>query len=252
MWRTTRRGRDLLTVGLTAAGGAALWGLAQMARPTAARGNDAERTLTVVGTGTANMPPDQAEISLGVRVLAATAKEATRTGSEALAQMIALLKARGVTDRQIRTSHFQVTPEYRERPRGGGMERIGHMATNSLDVTITTLDALGDMLDAVIEAGGDSISVNHVQLTASNPQAAMDEAQRAAAREARRMAQLLAEEMGVTLGSILHIQPQGHQPPSPRMMRAMSFGPAMRAPSVPVEAGDMTVTATIEVVFALR
>jgi uncharacterized protein YggE len=253
MWQMTRRGCASLTLGLAAAaGGALVWGLAQAARPTAARGNEADRTLTVVGIGTANLPPDQAEMRLGVRVMAHSAQEATHTGSEAMAKMIALLKARGVADRHIRTSFFQVTPEYRERPKGGGMERIGHTATNSLDVTITTLDTVGDILDAVIETGGDSIVIDHVQLTSSNPQAAQDEARRAALREVRRVATLLAEEMGVTLGSVLRIQPQSDHVPGPRLMRAMFFGPAVPGPAVPVESGEMTVTATIEVIFALR
>jgi uncharacterized protein YggE len=245
----TRKLRNSATVALAAgAVGVLLVRLARPTRPVAAPPSG-ERTITVVGTGTASQPPDQARVQMGVRATASSAQEATRQGAEAMTKVIALLKGRGAADKHIQTGYFSITPEYDHRG-NGPPKRTGHTATNSVNVTLTDLNAVGGMLDAVVGAGGDLITINNIQLSASNPQPAQDEARRNALRDARRQAELIAQEMGVTLGAPLAIQPTGgHMPmPQPRMaMRAMA---AMSAES-PIEAGEMEVAVAMDVMFAI-
>ncbi len=248
MSATSRNLRDTMTFGLGAAAAGAL--LLTWARPTRQGGAAAmPRTITVVGTGMTNMPPDRAFLEIGVRATATSAQEATRQGAEAMHAVIAILKARGIADRHIQTGYFSITPEYEHRNEGGP-RRVGHSATNSVHVVITDLSAVSSMLDAVVDAGGDLIVVNGIRLNVSDPQAAQDEAMRAALREARRQGELIAQEMGVTLGAPLAIQPQGGRMPMPGpRMAALARQPAY---SSPIEAGEMEITVTLEVIFAIQ
>jgi uncharacterized protein YggE len=242
---TSRNLRDIFTFGLGVAAASALLSM----RPPR-RGSEAPLpgTITVVGTGTASLPPDQARVDINVRATAPSAQEATRQGAEAMNAIIALLKGRGIADRDIQTGYFSISPEYEHRPEGAP-RRVGHSATNSVTVIITDLSAIGGILDAVVDTGGDLITVNQLHLIASNPKDAQDSALRDALNDARRQARLIAQEMGLTLGAPLAIQPQGAslRPPGPRMM-AMARQPTYS----PIEAGEMEVTATLEVVFSIQ
>ncbi len=238
---------DSATIALAAgAVGAVLVRLARPTRPAAMLPGD--RSITVVGTGKASMPPDQARIQIGVRATAPKAQDATRQGAEAMTNVINLLKERGVAANHIQTGYFSITPEYDHR--GGAPKRTGHTAVNTVNVTLTDLHTIGSVLDAVVGAGGDLITINNIQLAAGDPQVAQDEARRNALRDARRQAELIAQEMGVTLGAPLAIQPTGgHMPiPQPRMMAArMAAMPA----ETPIEAGEMEVAVSIDVMFAI-
>jgi uncharacterized protein len=207
-----------------------------------------ERTIQVTGTGTANLKPDVVTVQLGVRTTASTAREASQNAAKALNAMLSVLRQHGVEDRHIQTGYLNLSPEYQYN--GNTPKRIGHSASNTVNVRITTLEKAGPIIDAIVDAGGDLVVINSVNLEASDPLPARTEAQRAALLDARAQAEHMAGVLGATVGTVLQIgQNEGHRP-------GPVFGSVARAAKVaaaptPIEAGELTITANVVVIFTL-
>ena len=200
-------------------------------------------TLTVTGTGTVESVPDLATVSLGVTTNGATAGAAMAANTEALATVIARLKAAGVEDRDIQTSNLSLNPNWVMNASGTASEVQGYVANNMVTVRIRALDKTGVVLDAAIADGANSL--NGLSFGLQNPRPQQDEARKKAVADAIAIATLLAEASGTKLGPILSMQEGSTIEPIPGpMYRSM----AEDAP-VPVEAGAVDVTAAVTIVF---
>ena len=68
--------------------------------------------IWVNGSGKASGEPDLGIISLGVEALAGTAAEARQQAAGAIDRVIAVLRGADIADRDIQTSHFNISPRY--------------------------------------------------------------------------------------------------------------------------------------------
>lgn len=213
---------------------------------------DVQRTITVSGTGKATAPPDMATIRSGVTTTAKTAKEALAANNVAMEAVIKVLTSRNINAKDIQTSGFGVYPEY-NRPapgqRGGSRtnEIIGYRVTNTVSVKVRNLPRLGEILDALVQAGSNQI--NGITFSIANPKAITDDARRNAIDDARGRAELYAMATGVKVGKVLSISEQSIRPPQPMFGARMAM--AEMASSVPVATGEQEVSASINVMYEL-
>lgn len=207
------------------------------------------RAITVVGHGEIAVAPDEAYLSVGVRAQATTAREASDQASAAMRSLLDILQQRGIELRDIQTGHLMVRPEYQHNP-DGMMQRVGHSAMNTVRVTVRDLEALGALLDGLVDAAGDLVSLNGVNFGLRDPTVTQDQARSKAIADARRQAELLAREAGVTLGAVQRIGPAGDAPPM-RMYSGAAMAMSRGAGPMPVEAGEMTTSIDLEVMFAI-
>jgi uncharacterized protein len=206
-------------------------------------------TLTVTGQGSASAAPDIGMIRAGVETEGKTAAAALTANNALAARIIATLKEGGVAPGDLRTGNLRVDPIYANRS-GSSQQRTpevaGYRVVNEVSITIRDLAGMGALLDRVVRAGANRI--NSVGFGLSDDSALTDEARRRAVAEARRIAAVDAEAAGVKLVKILSISEGGSFPPQP--------GPALRmsveaASSVPVEAGESTVRASVTMVWEI-
>ena len=94
------------------AGSAAFEALARSAAGVPAGSNVG---IWVSGRGEASAAPGLATLNLGIVASAATVAEARASAAEAMAQTLEVLKARGVADLDIQTSHFNINAKYTSR-----------------------------------------------------------------------------------------------------------------------------------------
>ncbi|HEY7834115.1 MAG TPA: SIMPL domain-containing protein [Ktedonobacterales bacterium] len=208
------------------------------------------RTITVLGQGAVAVAPDQARVNVGIHVAAATAREASDRGTAAMQRVLDALKAEGVAERQTQTDYFRMMPDHYTGPDRSLDHR--YSVHNTVTAIIPSVERVGAVLDAVIEAGGDDVTINNVQLMLSDPAPAHAEARRAALADAREQADAITREMGLTLGEPVAIQPQQGNVIT-RQMAARGPGHfAAHSAAVPIEPGEMQVTAAVEVVYSLR
>lgn len=212
------------------------------------RAAEADRFISVQGTGTVSAPPDTAMVVAGVTTRAAGARQAVERNNAAMPALFTVLKEMGVKPEDIRTRGFSVAPEYARREAGKGAPGVtGYRASNRIEVTVRDLASLGALLDRLVGAGANTI--HGVRFKIGEPEPLLALARRKAVADARRRARLYAEAAGVRLGAVLRIEERGVQLPRPPLMATAAIRAA--AP-VPIARGQQEIRATIGVTFAIE
>ena len=119
-------------------------------------------------------------------------------------------------------------------------------ASNSVEVTIRNLDHAGKVISAATSAGADQLFGIRFEL--EDPSALLVEARKKAVEDAHARAVRLAELAGVKLGppvSITELDAGGGSGPVPM------FAAARNQADAPIERGELSVTSSVQVVYAL-
>lgn len=203
----------------------------------------AERSIEVLGQGSVHSMPDQAQIQVGVVSDAPTSSVALRDNSEAMSKLLALLKQRGIADKDVQTQSFTVSPRYQHTPNRPA-QLIGYQVHNQVQVHVRELSDLGTLLDAVVQHGANR--VHGIQFIVGDADKRLDEARRLAIADAERKAQLYANSAKLALGSVLRIEELVAQLPLPR---AVSMAAARADEAVPVATGQVETEVSVRVVF---
>ncbi|MDO9126643.1 MAG: SIMPL domain-containing protein, partial [Parvibaculum sp.] len=191
-----------------------------------------------------------AYISTGVVTEGKTAAEALAANTKAMAEVFAGLKDAGIAEKDMQTSQFSVYPVYeqQEPQRQPQTPKIGgYRVQNQLTVTVRDLAALGGILDKVVSLG--SNQMNGINFSIDKPEPLLDEARKDAVKDALRKAKLYAGAAGVSLGQIVSISENGSGMPQPYYAKDMMM--RAEASSVPVAAGEQTITASVNLVIKI-
>lgn len=211
----------------------------------AALAESAPAIISVSGDGATEVVPDLATLSIGVTTVGATAAEALAANSAALTAVLERLRTAGVEDRDLQTSNLSVNPNWTGYEKSSGAAAIdGYTAMNMVTVKIRKLDGLGAVLDAAVADGANTL--NGLTFGLADPRPAMDAARQAAVQDAAAKAALMAEAAGVKLGKIQSItEGGGYGGPAPM------FKDVAQAMPVPVEAGALSIAASVTVVWEI-
>ncbi|MBP6012982.1 MAG: SIMPL domain-containing protein [Alphaproteobacteria bacterium] len=213
--------------------------------------NALPRIISVSGLGEVKTPPDMATISSGVVSEAASAKDALAKNNAAMAAVIAALKNAGVVEDDIQTSDFSVSPKYPPyQPNQTTPQRIvGYTVSNTVTAQIKNLKNLGPILDTLVQSGSNQI--NGISFGINEPKKTLDEARKKAAADARAKAELYAQAAGVSLGRVIQITESSAVVPPVPMYRMAVANQAADA-SVPIAAGQQTVSANVSITFEIQ
>ncbi len=206
----------------------------------------APRTIAMSGTGTVKGPPDMADISAGVTTEAPTAAAALAANTAAMNRVFAALEKQGIARRTIQTSNFSVSPNYSSRTPNETPRLAGYRVSNQVHVILEDITKAGMALDALVAAGANQM--NGLNFSIKEPAPLLAKARSEAVADARLRAQQYAAAAGVALGQILSISEGGSSEPPRPMYRIM----AMAADSVPVAAGEESVSANVTIVWEIR
>lgn len=217
-----------------------------LALTTGAMAGEDDRRITVSGTGQIEAAPDMATLTIGVTNQSQKAAEAMQATSAGVTTMLDTLSGMGIESRDLQTQQISLNPVWSNVVNGDQRHReiTGYVASNTVNVRLRDLDGMGQVMAAVLDGGANDF--NGLQFSVQEPQPLMDAARGAAVEDAIRKARQLAEAAGVTLGDVVTIsEGSGYQPgPEMAMMR-------MASDSMPVAAGELTVTANVTMVFAI-
>ncbi|MDQ0314090.1 SIMPL domain-containing protein [Amorphus orientalis] len=212
-----------------------------------ARADDPAR-MTVTGYGEAAGKPDMATVRLGTVSEADEAADALEENSRNVQSVVDAIKQAGIEARDIQTSGFSVSPRYVNRENETGAPTIdGYRVSNTITARVRDLDKLGTLLDTLVKAGANDIG--GIQFEITDTSKLEDTARIAAIADARHKAEIFAEAAGVELGQVRSIDEGGAGSPRPQPMMRME---AMSASSVPVEAGEQTISAQVRMVFEIE
>ncbi len=202
-------------------------------------------TITVTGEATVQATPDMATIMLGVTTDGETASAAMTANNAAVSAVLARLTAAGVEDRDLQTSNLSLNPNWVGYDTGATPTIASYSAMNMLNVRVRDLAKLGELLDASITDGANTL--NGITFELSTPRPVMDEARKAAVADAKARAELLVAAAGEALGDLVSItETPNYNSPMP-MFRA----DAASAGTVPVASGQIGLMATVTITYEL-
>jgi len=210
------------------------------------------RSLNINGNGSTEITPDIAYINIGVHSEAPTAVSAVSVNNTKAQKVMDALLLFGIQNKDLRTSNFSINSLQKTDPSTGQVTGTYYAVDNNIIVTVRDLPKMGSLLDNAIQAGANSI--NNVQFDVADNTAARKQARDEAMQNAIQQAQELADAAGIELGDIQFINYSESVP----MYSGTSYmdygkGGGMRVESsVPVNPGQLTLTATVTITYALK
>ncbi len=209
-----------------------------------------EEGISVDGTGEVMVVPDVAAVNLGVQAESSTVAEAQELASRAMDDVISALLDHGVTETDIQTTGFTIRQLTQRDPTQPRDRVTGYQVSNNLRVMIREVDDAGAILDAVVATGGDYIRVHGISFMLDDPSVHLEAARTNAVADARSKAEQLAQLTGVQLGDPVNISETSSTPSLFRGVERVSHD-APAAPPTPIEPGEITVTASVNIVYAI-
>lgn len=198
--------------------------------------------VIATGTGTIEVAPDMATLSIGVTTQGDTAANALASNTAAMDAVMARLVASGIEARDMQTSNLYLSPNWT------GYDTAtptisGFVASNSLTVQVRALDTLGAVLDAAVADGANTL--NGLSFGLADPGPVLDEARKEAVADARARAELLAVAAGMKLGRIVLISEADGD------FAAYEGYRADLAASVPVAGGELGLSANVTIQYEI-
>ena len=210
-----------------------------------------QRTLSVTGTGMVIMTPDIAYINIGVHTEKTTASDAVAENTTQTQQVVAAVKAAGIDPKDIQTTNFSIYPNTQFDPQTNQKIGTTYVVDNTVNVTVRQLDKLGDLLDATVKAGANS--VNSIQFDVFDKSKALKQARDLAMKDAQTQAQELAATAGITLGPVQTISFYNSVPtPTTQTFGKGGGAVAEAAAPVPIQTGQMTLTVTVNAAYEIK
>ncbi|MCY3721107.1 MAG: SIMPL domain-containing protein [Candidatus Poribacteria bacterium] len=209
------------------------------------------RKIHVTGNGSVVGEPDIATLNLGVSVEKKTVAEAREAAAVAMTAVLDALKARGIAENDIQTERFSIYPQYDYTENGRVLR--GYSVNNTVSAKVRALETLSGVIDAAAEAGGDIVVVNSVQFMIEDTTPLQTQARGLAVEDAAAKAQTLADASGVTLGKPITITETSHAASPPiAFAREAAFAEESALSSTPIEAGELTVTVNVTIVYEIE
>ena len=208
-----------------------------------------ERYIRVSGSGEVAVVPDIAYINIGVHSEAEDVTSALEANNTQAAELTEALKAEGIEEKDIQTANFNVYPQTRYDNMG---QPVGtsYVVDNTVYVTVRDLANLGKMLDTAISAGANNIY--GISFDIADKENALAQARELAIKDAEVKAQSVAAIAGVTLGQILSIDVSTPTFNQPYFGYGMGGGTSRVETSVPVSAGQIVVSYTATLNYAIE
>ncbi|HJS81257.1 MAG TPA: SIMPL domain-containing protein [Nitrososphaera sp.] len=217
--------------------------------------------VSTSGTATTKVQPDKFSVTVGVETNGTTAQEAADRNADAMDNVIAALRALGISEDQISTSNYSVYPvyEYRQptepcimiyppppecQPKN---EITGYRASNSVTVTLDAdgqIDA-GEVIDTAVGAGANTVQGAYYFLSQERQMEVQEGLIQQAIENARQRATIAASAVGMGIDRVKSINLNDVYFP------IFSRGAGLEAADTQILPGQQDVTMTVTVVYVM-
>ena len=208
--------------------------------------------LHVLGEGEVTVTPDRSIVELGVEASASTAAAAAEQASATAERLVAAVReiSSNPEDIQIQTTGISLAPVFQPatptQPRSANP--VGDRSSNTITITIDQLDLTSSVLDAALAAGANT--VHSISFTLKSDGPAKERALRLAVLDAANKARVAAEALQGSVRGLISLNEEYVHVPIARSSRSAFPEAAMSPASVPVEAGQLRIRATVRANFA--
>ncbi len=219
-------------------------------------------TLSVSGSADVMVTPDLARVSFSISHDAKTVIEANEAVKTQTEKVLAAIKALSIDAKDIQTADYSVYPRYDYVQQvctnammpctPGKNVLIGYTVSTAVNLKIRNLDTVGTVLNALAQNGVTNVS----GLTFGNDDEdkAQNEARGKAIKEAQDKAQVLADQLGVTIVGITDFSENtgGYYPYAAKVMNMSMDSRESAGAPVPTEVGQNTITSNVTITYQIQ
>jgi uncharacterized protein YggE len=162
-----------------------------------------------------------------------------------MTKVINSLTAAGISNDSIQTTSYTLNPIY-SNPANQSVAStiIGYDATNSIQVTLSNLGSVGQVLDQAISAGANQVQGITFTLSNAAQTALQKQALQLAMQDADSQAKATAAALGVSIVGPISVSPSYAFQPASYNRYSM-----LAASATPVQPGTLQVTVTVQVTY---
>ncbi len=203
------------------------------------------RYITVNSQGSVKVDPDAVRINATSTNVGATSKEALAATAKTSAAVRAALLAAKIDKKDIATQSFSINPEYKYENNTSTL--IGYRASQSFTIVVRAASTAGDVVDAIVTVGGESLQLGGATPFVLDKTKATDAARTAAVKNARAKAASYAKLLGVKLGKVTYLIENSSPTPYVPVMAVAKT----EADSTVIDLGEQEVSVSVTVKWSL-
>jgi uncharacterized protein len=158
-------------------------------------------SITVVGVGNGSAVPDRAYLQLGVSATRPSVRDAVSAANADMSHLLSALHAQGAQDKDIATTSIWLQAQTNCCPQ----VVTGYTASDSVQVTINHVNNVTPLTEAAVDAVGNDLQINGVNLFVADQGGMLKTARSAAMTDASTKAQDYARLSGHHLGGLLGV-----------------------------------------------
>src|SRR3989344_8677217 len=202
-------------------------------------------TVSLSGEGRIVAKPDIAKVSLSIVTDSPTSKIAQDENTKKSKVVTEYLKKQNIEDKDVKTTGYNIYPQYKYPQYGGRPTITGYQVNQSLEIKVRNLDNVSNVLDGVVSAGANQ--VNQLNFEIDNPEKLKSEARAKAIADAKKKANELQSQVGISLGKIVNFSENtsGYPIPIYYDTKGMGMGGGGGGPSVPTGENEISVNVSI-------
>jgi len=226
-------------------------------------GVPATNTISVSGNAEVLASPDIATISFTVREEDKKVADAQKKVSEKVSRALASIRKNGIADKDIKTENYSSYPKYEWQGgtvscmgincppyRAGKQVIVGYEVSQSVSITVRKLDSVDALVEGLATAGVTDMQGPNFAIDKEDT--LKDEARKQAIIKARAKAEVLANDLGVTLVRVVSFSEGGNYPV---MYEAKAMGLADSMSSAPrpeLPQGQQKISSNVTVVYEIQ
>lgn len=208
------------------------------------------RTVTVSAEGKATVTPDLAEVSLSVISKGKNPEELVSANNEKITAIIQNVKSHGIEAKDIKTTAYNLSPDYRYDPQTERNFITGYTMTQTVHVKVRDLSKVANVIAGATPLGANQIG--GVSFSVENQERFLAEARGDAFAKAREKAASMAKENRVKLGKLVQIAEFQGGGPIPYYLSARSAEKDGSVTPPTIEPGTQEVRMQVSLTYALK
>lgn len=215
-----------------------------------ARSLPARHTIVAEGIGRALIKPDLATISFSVVSEGSNASGLQEDNNQKINKAIALVKGLAISEKDIKTMGYTLSPKYRYDQKNGGSFIDGYTLTQTVVVKVRDFEHAGKILGGLPSLGINEISGPNFSV--EDKDGYLQEARAEAFMKAKGKAHALARMAGVRLGRVVTFsENQGGGYPMPMYAKAEVMGGDRGGIPPQIEPGSEEAMVNVSVTFEI-
>ena len=214
------------------------------------------KTLNVSGSVTKNVSPDKVDIVLSVETLDLSAQKSQSDNATIADKVKNAISSLNSVQSEIKTLSYSENEEFQWNDLTKKSESIGYRTINQIQVTLKGdyLTRAGTVIDVAVKAGANSVSSISFGLTDAKELEVRKQALNEASAVAKTKAQSIADGLGITFGKVQSISESSfyYTPNYKSYDNVMAAGSSSAQAPTPISAGDVEVSASVNVNFEIN